>query len=232
MTHEEEQIEALKRFWRDYGMSIVVGVLLAAAVFAGWRWWQAARLDESTRAGTVFQDMLGASQRSQLNPEDKAANTDVQRFGKTLKDEFAKTPYAISAAFLLARQATDRGDYAEAEKQLRWVLERKPAEADRVLAVTRLARALAAQKQFDAALDQLSRVAKAPGFTPTIEELRGDIYVAQGKTAEARTAYEAAARALQERKERRPALDMKMADVGLAPLEEPAPPAGMESTSS
>lgn len=236
MDHEEEQLEALKRFWHDYGMAIIVGVALAVAVFVGWRFWNNARMDEATRASTVFQDMLGAAQRSQLNPDDKGANTDVQRFGKILKEEHDSTPYAISAGLLLARQAADRNDLKEAEKQLRWVLEQKPAEAERVLASTRLARVLAAQKQFDAALALLGKET-APGFTPTVEELKGDIFVAQGKIAEARTAYEAAARALLERKERRPLLELKMADIGLAPLEEPEKDAAKaaadtESTSS
>jgi predicted negative regulator of RcsB-dependent stress response len=235
VTHEDEQLEALQRFWKHYGMSIMVGVALAAAVFFGWRYWQNARLDEAARASTVYQDMLGAVQRSQLNPGDKAANTDVQRFGKTLKDEHGKTPYAINAGLLLARQAADRNDFKEAEKQLRWVLDQKPAEAERVLSTTRLARVLVAQKQLEPALALLAKE-NAPGFMPTIDELKGDIYVAQGKTAEARKAYESAARALLERKERRPLLEMKMADVGLAPLEAPAPAKAdvsvSESTSS
>ncbi|HET8730729.1 MAG TPA: tetratricopeptide repeat protein, partial [Moraxellaceae bacterium] len=107
MTHEEEQIESLKRFWQDYGTPILVGVVLAAAVFVGWTYWQKSRLGEATKAAAVFQDMLAAVQRSQLNPDDKAANTDVQRLAKTLKDDYSSTPYAVSAGLLQARQATD-----------------------------------------------------------------------------------------------------------------------------
>lgn len=234
MTHEEEQLEALKRFWHDYGTPILVGLALALAVFAGWRYWDNSRLERATRAATVFQDMLAAVQRSQLNPDDKAAATEVQRLGKTLKDEFAATPYALNAGLLLARQAADRNDYKEAEKQLRWVLEQKPAEAERLLASTRLARVLAAQKRYDEALALLAK-AEAPGFTPTVEELKGDIYVSQGKTAEARKAYEAAARALEARDERRPLLELKMAEVGLAPppaSAKAAEPPAVESASS
>ena len=133
MTHEEEQIESLKRFWQDYGTPILVGVVLAAAVFVGWNYWQKSRFSEATKAAAVFQDMLAAVQRSQLNPDDKAANTDVQRLAKTLKDDYGSTPYALSAGLLQARQATDRNDLKEAEKQLRWVLDQKPGEAERLL---------------------------------------------------------------------------------------------------
>lgn len=229
--HDEEQIENLKRFWQDYGTPILVGVVIAVSVFAGWRYWQAEKLGSATNAATVFQDMLAASQRSQLNPEDKAAATDVQRLAKSLKDDYTNTPYAVSAALLQVRQAVDRSDYKEAEKQLRWVLDQKPSEGVRVLATSRLARVLAAQKQYDAAIALLVSE-KAVGFEPTIEELKGDIYQAQGKLDEARKAYQSAVAALQERDERRPVLEMKMADVGVAP---PAPakdevPAGVPAS--
>jgi predicted negative regulator of RcsB-dependent stress response len=212
---EEQQLEALKQFGRDYGTPILIGLALAVAVFAGWRFWQNQRIEASTKAATVFQDMLTAVQRSHVNSEDKAAHTDVERLAKTLKDDYASTPYALSAGLLLAREAIDHNDLKTAEKQLRWVLEQKPGEAERVLAVTRLARVLAAGKQYEPALDLLSKE-KNIGFTPTIEELKGDIYQAQGKIPEAQKAYQAAIAALQTRDERRPILEMKMADVGLA----------------
>jgi predicted negative regulator of RcsB-dependent stress response len=213
--HEQEQVEDLKRFARDYGMPIAIGVVLAIAVFGGWRFWQHDKLDQATKAATIYQEMLSAVQRSQVNPSDKLGNTDVQRFAKTLKEDYAKTPYALNAGFLLARQAADRNDFKEAEKQLRWVLEQKPSESERVLTVTRLARVLAAQKQYEPALALLNKEADV-GFTPTVEELKGDIYQVQGKIAEAQKAYLAAHAALQLRDEQRPLLELKMADVGLA----------------
>jgi len=213
--HEEEQLEKLKQFMKDYGTPILVGVALAVAVFVGWRFWQNNQMDQATKASAIYQDMLSAVQRNQVNSQDKAASTDMQRYAKTLKEEYAKTPYALNAGLLLARQAADRNDFKEAEKQLRWVLEQKPGEGERVLASTRLARVLAAQKQYDAALALLSKETDA-GFTPTIEELKGDIYQAQGKIPEAQKAYQVAEAALQERDERRPLLEMKMGDVGLA----------------
>lgn len=213
--HEEEQLENLKRFLKDYGSPILVGVALAVVVFMGWRFWQNSQLEQATKAAAIYQDMLSAVQRNQVNPDDKAGSTDVQRHAKSLKEDYAKTPYALNAGLLLARQASDRNDFKEAEKQLRWVLEQKPGEGERVLTTTRLARVLAAQKQYDAALALLNKETDA-GFAPTIEELKGDIYQAQGKIPEAQKAYQAAVAALQARDERRPLLEMKMGDVGLA----------------
>lgn len=237
--HDEEQVENLKRFFKDYGAPILTGVVLALAVFGGWRYWESQRIDASTKAANVFQDMLGAVQRSHVNPADKAASTDVQRYAKTLREDYTKTPFAVSAGLLLARQAVDRNDFKEAEKQLKWALEQKPEESVRILATTRLARVLAADKRFDEAQALLTKESDI-GFKPTVEELKGDIYQAQGKIPEAQKAYLAAVEALQSRDdERRPLLEMKMADVGLAVPEQKkaddktsAPAAGQESKSS
>lgn len=231
--HEEEELEQLKRFWQDYGTPILIGVALALAVFMGWRFWQNSRLEDATKAATVFQDMLAAAQRSQLNPADKASSTDVQRFAKNLREDYASTPYALTAGLLLARQANDRGDLKEAEKQLNWVLDQKPGEGVRIIAVTRLARVLAAGKQYDAALALLGKESSA-AFVPTVEELKGDIYQAQGRTADARKAYLAASAALRARGEQSPILDLKMADVGVAApaATPPAKAADEESTPS
>lgn len=215
-SHDDEQLESLKRFWQDYGTPILVGVTLAVASYAGWSYWQNTKLEASVKGSAVFQDMLGAAQRSQLNAEDKAASTDLQRHAKTLREDFANTPYVYGAGLLLARQAVDRQDYKEAEKQLRLVLDAKPAESERVLVVTRLARVLVAQKRYDEALTSLAKETDK-GFLPTIEEIRGDIYVAQGKIADAQKAYLAAINALQARDERRPLLEVKLSDTGMAP---------------
>jgi predicted negative regulator of RcsB-dependent stress response len=237
VSTQEEELENLKRFFKDYGMPILIGLALALAVIGGWKFWEKSRLEQSTQAATVFREMMTAVQRSQLNPDDKAASTEVQRLGKALKEGHAKTPYALNAGLLLARQAADRADYKEAEKQLRWVLNQKPGEAERLLVTTRLARMLVAQKQYDAALALLNKE-NDKAFLPTIEELKGDVYQAQGKIAEARKAYEAAALALLERNERRPVLELKMADVGVAPPEKkeaaakPGDKADQESKSS
>lgn len=237
--HDEEQVENLKRFFKYYGAPILTGVVLALAVFGGWRYWESQRIDASTKAANVFQDMLGAVQRSHVNPADKAASTDVQRYAKTLRDDYTKTPFAVSAGLLLARQAVDRNDFKEAEKQLKWALEQKPEESVRILAATRLARVLAADKRFDEAQALLAKETDI-GFKPTVEELKGDIYQAQGKIPEAQKAYLAAVEALQSRDdERRPLLEMKMADVGVAVPEQKktddkktVPAASQESKSS
>ena len=44
---DEEQVEALKKWWRENGKSVVGGVVLGLALVGGWRGWQ---YYEQTRA--------------------------------------------------------------------------------------------------------------------------------------------------------------------------------------
>ena len=66
---------------------------------------------------------------------------------------------------------------------------------------------------------------KTPAFTPSREELRGDILHASGDIAGARKAYQVAVDELVKRQEPRPLLDAKLADVGVeAPeIKRPSP---------
>ncbi len=223
-THDDEQLENLKRFWQDYGTPIVVGASVALAVFAGWRYWQQSQLETATMAANTYQSTLEAYQKTNTNPDDKAANTDLQRNAQKLTQDFTNTPYAANAALLLAKRAMENKDVKEAEKQLRWALTQKVDDGVKSLISLRLAHLLSEKGDNKGALALLSQDSNA-AFTPSREELRGDILKASGDIAGAQKAYQSAAKALVERNEPRPLLDMKMADVGLeAPeIKRPSP---------
>jgi predicted negative regulator of RcsB-dependent stress response len=229
-THDDEQLENLKRFWQDYGTPMIVGASIALAIFAGWRYWQQNQLQTAALAANAYQASQDAYQKLATNSDDKAANTDLQREGQKLMQEFSKTPYATNAAFLLAKRAIDLKDYKEAEKHLRFVLnQEKGDEGLKSLANIRLATVLSEKGDNKGALALLAADTN-PAFTPSREELRGDLLKANGDITGAQKAYQAAMTALVERKEPRPLLEMKMADVGLemteikrpSPVKEPS----------
>lgn len=223
-THDDEQLENIKRFWQDYGTPILVGSSIALAVFAGWRYWQQSKQDTASQAATSYQRTQEAYQKLSLSADDKAANTDLQREGQKLIQEYSNTPYALNASLLLAKRAMDNKDLKEAEKQLRWVLTQPVDDGVKSIATLRLARLLVEKADNKGALDLLAKDTNA-AFTPSREELRGDIFKAMGDVAGAQKAYQLAIKALAERNEPRPLLEMKMADVGLvAPeIKRPSP---------
>ncbi|MEK6788550.1 MAG: tetratricopeptide repeat protein [Pseudomonadota bacterium] len=215
--NEDETVEQIKAWWARYGTPVLLSMAVVLLSFSGWRYWSTGTLEDATQAQALQQQMTSAMQRVSVNSDDKAANTDLQRLGQQLIAEYAKTPYAVDAALLLAKRAVDSGDLAAAEKQLRTALDLKPSAEIKLLVQTRLARVLAARKQYPAALAVLDDADADAAAAPLVAEIRGDILLLQGQRDAAAKAYVAADAALAARDEARPLLDLKLADVGMTP---------------
>jgi predicted negative regulator of RcsB-dependent stress response len=93
------------------------------------------------------------------------------------------------AALTTARMLFVTGDAKTAKLQLLWVVEHGQGEL-RDLARLRLATLLLDEQAYDEALKQVDGAVNG-GFTARFQDTRGDILGAQGKTVEARTAYQA-----------------------------------------
>lgn len=188
---EQEQIEELKTWWKLHGALITaVTVALAIAVvgWQGWQWWQRS---QSVQAAQLYGNM-----------QQSLAQQDVKRarlLAGELIDKFSRTSYAGMAAMLSGKALVDAGDLKSAQAQFGWAAENAQDPGLRDLARLRQAIALAEEKtteSYDAALKLLA-VPPAPSFMPRYLELRGDILTVQGKTAEARTAYDEALKQLE-----------------------------------
>lgn len=180
---EQEQLDELKTWWKQYG-TLVTGILLvvalAAAGWQGWNWWQ--RDQASKASGLYF-----AVQRA-------AAEGDVKRtreIAAEVIEKFPDTGYAGLAALVSAKLQVDKREAKNAKAQLQWAAEHAKDGALRDLARLRLAIVLADEKSYDAALQQLS-VDPGESLKPRFAELKGDMLAAQGKQTEAAAAYTAA----------------------------------------
>ena len=180
---EQEQLDELKTWWKMYGnivTGILVAVALAVAGWQGWNWWQR---QQTAQASAVFSALQNA-----------AAQKDAKRareLAGELIDKYSVTSYAGMGALLAARAQVDAGDAKNARVQLAWAAENAKDPGLRDLARLRLAAVMLDEKAYDEAMKQL---ATEPGasFAPRFAELRGDVLAAQGKVAEARTAYDLA----------------------------------------
>jgi predicted negative regulator of RcsB-dependent stress response len=94
-------------------------------------------------------------------------------------------------AMLAARAQLETGDAKNARAQLAWAAENARDPGLRELARLRLAAVMLDEKAYDEAMKQLA-TEPAAAFAPRFAELRGDIFAAQGKTEEARNAYDGA----------------------------------------
>lgn len=220
---EEEQLEVLKRWWKDYGRTVIIAVLVAVVGYFGYTTWQDQKRQKIEKASEVYEQLLklaNAEQGKVLTDSDKAT---IKHLAGELKDGNSKSLYAHSAAFFLAKLAVEEGNLDAAVNELKWVLSAQPEAATEQLARLRLARVLTAQKAFDDALAQLSPE-PAAAFTSEYAEARGDILKLQGDLDAARTAFEKALAATDpQQQERFMLLQMKVDD-----LKEEGPAASAE----
>ena len=185
---EEEQVEALKKWWDENGRSTIVAVILALGLGFGWQGWQKHQEQQAAAASDSYQAML-----QQLTGNESDADTaELVRLGEGIKAEYPRSTYAQFAALHLARLAVLSGDLAKAEAELRWVLGRADKGSDtQQLAQLRLARVLASKGEQEQALSILES-AEAGSYQAAYAVAKGDTLLMLGRNDEARAAYTSA----------------------------------------
>lgn len=219
---DEEQIEELKKWWRENGQATVIGIALALAVVFGWQSWGRYQEGQAEKASVLYQQLLEADRSSEGS---SAQMSTAKHLASQLKDEFAGSTYAVFAAMFSAKYAVAEQQLDAAEEELRWVLAQNPDEQIALQAKVRLAHVLLSQKRYEDAQKILSG-SEMGSYAALIAETRGDIFLAKGQKAEALTAYREARQQLNlmENAPPNPLLDMKIRDL------EPAPSAQQASS--
>ncbi|MFO1294996.1 MAG: tetratricopeptide repeat protein [Rubrivivax sp.] len=217
---EQEQLDQLKSFWKQYGNLITWVLILALGSYAawnGWRWWQR---DQAVKAGAMYDEL---DRVAQAGDADKAGRI----FGD-MKERFPGTAFTAQAGLLAARTQFEKGQAENARTTLDWVAENAKEAEVQTIARLRLAGVLLDEKKFDEALKQLD-AATAKEFEALVADRRGDILLAQGKKDEAKAAYQRAWKAMDARAEYRRLIDAKLTALGAAP--EAAAPAASAAAS-
>lgn len=205
---EQEQLDALKAFWNQYGNLITWLLVLLLGAFAawnGWNWWQR---DQGIKASAMYDALEQAAQAADV---DKTARV----FGD-LKERFPRTAFAQQGALTAARVQFDKGQLDAAKASLAWAAESGAEDELRTIARLRLAGILVDAKQYDEALKQLDG-AKTAGFEGLVADRRGDVLAAAGRKDEAKVAYQAAWAAMDPKLAYRTLVDAKLTALGAAP---------------
>lgn len=198
---EEEQVEAIKKWWKENGMSVVGGAVLGFAIIFGWQGWGQYRTAQGENASILFSTL-----ENQVRAGDNEAAVST---AKRLIGDYGDSVYAGFAALQVARLSYEQGDKAVAREHLRWTVENASDPTIAGLARLRLGRLLLDLGEADAA----AAIAAAAGdFMPgAFAELRGDIARAQGDSTAARRAYD---EALQQGVDDAALVRMKLVDLG------------------
>ena len=184
---DDEQIEALKNWWKDNGTSILTTLAIAMALMFGWRTWQDSQQAQMDSGSLAYQELLESVMALESDSDDiKIATVDFM--AESLKESHPGSGYSYFAAFFKAKQAIGDSDFAGAEEELRWVLTHKPIHEIELVAELRLAKVLFAQDKVDEAMLLLDR-ANVGAFSHMFLELKGDMLIDRGDYQGAFDAY-------------------------------------------
>jgi predicted negative regulator of RcsB-dependent stress response len=199
---EQEQIEQLKSWIKQYGSTVIAGVVMALIIVTGWHYWERYKSRKLYHASSVYDEMIT------LRAQNETSEAAVQ--ANKLINLYPRTPYAPMAALMLARDAAATQSYPEAGKQLNWVIDHSSNDSLREIAKTRLARLDLAQKNPQDTLDVLAKV-DDKNFNGLVDQIRGDAYLLMNDTAKAQAAYQLALQELpKEDAAQTPLLQMKL----------------------
>ena len=202
---EEEQVEALKKWWQQNGKSVLGGVLIGVAVLYGGKMWFDQRNSHIEDASAQYEAMI-----QDLNQDKKDHAAEI---GASILGQYSDTAYSALAALAMAKIKVEENDLATAETHLQWALDNAKQDEVKLIARGRLARVLNAQGKHDEALKQLE-IPDAGKFAAEYDELKGDIYVAKGDPEQARTQYNLALQTLDAGSRARHYIEMKLDDLG------------------
>jgi predicted negative regulator of RcsB-dependent stress response len=181
---DDEKVEAIKKWWKENGTSVVAGVVIGLAVVFGWRGWVEYRNSVGAQASASFEQLLASTSSGQTESATKQA--------ELLNQDYDSTPYAALGSLVSAKVRYESGDVPGAIGELQRVIAKAPDPALARLAALRLARIQVAEGQLDAAAATVSAHDDGQSFAGDFAAVRGDIAVARGDLVQARAEYEKA----------------------------------------
>jgi predicted negative regulator of RcsB-dependent stress response len=179
---EHEQSERVRKWLRENGTSIALGIVLALAGIFGWRQWQDYQVEQAILANEYY---------TAIDQELQAENTGVAAEQlEAMREGVGDHAYTALAVMRVAAGLAEQGEVERAAALYRSLLDGAP---DPLAPLVRLRLALleAAAGRGDEALALLSGEPPA-GYEGLWLETRGDVLLDLGRLDEAGEAYAAA----------------------------------------
>lgn len=179
---EEQQFEEAKSWFKQNGTPILVAIFLIAAASFGWNFWKKHQFETSLKTSESYQQVMESYLQ---NPEKNAPL--VEKF---IADNNGSS-YAVFAQLEQAKQQVEKAEFSAAKATLTQALNSTSDATLQNVIRFRLAAVEFQLNEFDGALATLSKI------QDKVWDLRkqvfvGDILVAKGDKAAAKSAYEQA----------------------------------------
>jgi len=203
---EQEQLDQIKHFWKQYGNVITWALIAVLAAFASWNFYQYWQRSQANQAAALFDEV----ERS-IGSGDGAK---IDRAFADMKARFAATAYAQQSGLLVAKQYVAIGKIDAAKSALTWVSEQSSDAGYQAVAKLRLAGILIDAKNYDNALSLLG-TSFPSGFDALVADRKGDVFMLQGNKAQAVTEYQKAYKLFQPSAQYRRLVEVKLNALGV-----------------
>lgn len=177
---DKEQAQLIKDWWKNYGTTILMAILVFVVVNFGMRYWQQYAVKQKGFASIAFSQMLEAGAQNKKD--------EFKLFAHDLMKNFPRSSYASFAAMLLAQKAVDAGNLDDAQKNLDWAVKHAKQTELRELARVREARILLAMHKPQEAL-ALIKQGTDKFYAAAKHEITGDVFLAENNKKEAAANY-------------------------------------------
>ncbi len=199
---EEQQVEAIKKWWKENHQTVYIGVVMGIAIVVGWSFWQDHKKDQTLQASAEFNQLSKAFDAKQ--------NDSVSKLAERINGQYPGSDYAAYSTFLAAKVKVEQNDMAAAKQLLEKIAASNNKELANIAKI-RLLRIMLANKEYEQGLKLVNDIdpAKSESFSAEYDELVGDLYVGLDRLDQARTSYQSALR----NGKQSPLLQMKINDL-------------------
>ncbi|PKG40413.1 tetratricopeptide repeat protein [Psychromonas sp. Urea-02u-13] len=202
---EEQQVDAIKQWWKDNGNTLMIGAVVGLAGLWGWRFYNDSVVEGQEKASQAYSDML-------VQFESQGSDADLDNV-QAFITENGDSNYAVLASLLLAKEAVVQKDFTLAKTQLVQLQGQNKYAPLNALINLRLARVEVELGQLTDALSTLALITEA-GFLAKAEQIKGTVYLQQGDVNNARIAFQSAIDASKGRID--PILQLQFDDIAIA----------------
>lgn len=202
---EEQQVEAIKGWWKENGNTLIIGAVVGLAGLWGWRFYNDSVITGQERASQAYSDMLV---KFEAQGEDKDF-ADISAF---VNDNIDNS-YGVLASLLLAKEAVVQQDFKLAQTQLAQLQGQNSYAPLNAVINLRLARVQFELGEYEQALTTLALISEK-NFLAKAYQVKGSIYLKQNELDKARSAFQDAINASQGRVD--PILQLQFDDLALS----------------
>lgn len=203
---EQEQLDALKTWWKDNGKWLIAALVIALAAYGALTYWKHYQGKQAAEASTLYDEVL----KQVASNDPKRINDSVA----ALVEKYSNTAYAPRAQLLAVQANMQTKDLARAKTQLEWVIAHASESGLQDTARLKLSGILLDEKNYTEAM-KLLNATHPDAFTGLYSDIKGDVLAAQGKTEEARAAYKLAFEKMDSKSAYRNLIQLKLDGLGM-----------------